>query len=88
MMAGIYEDVSAVTKGWSQNPVAYDSIFNQSRSAYLFGSPDIIPMFGDHLKQAKMYYYSHDEEDFSRNDASFLDKWVFDKVTVRVLLHS
>ncbi|CAD5209119.1 unnamed protein product [Bursaphelenchus xylophilus] len=80
MLAGIYEDVSAVTRGWSQNPVAFDSIFNQSRKSFLYGSPDIVPMFGDKVDQAETFYYSSDEEDFSRNDAAYLDRWVFQKV--------
>ncbi|CAD5206382.1 unnamed protein product [Bursaphelenchus okinawaensis] len=80
MLAGIYEDVSAVTKGWTQNPVAFDSVFNQSKKSFLFGSPDIVPMFGDKIPHAETFWYSPEEEDFSRDDASYLDKWVFDKI--------
>ncbi|ETL99736.1 hypothetical protein L917_03451, partial [Phytophthora nicotianae] len=77
LFAGMYEDVSAVTKGWADNPVDFDSVFNQSSSAFLFGSPDIVPMFARHVSQAHEEHYSHEEEDFAKGDASELDVWVF-----------
>lgn len=78
LFAGMYEDVSAVTKGWQDNPVDFDSIFNQSRHAWLFGSPDIVPMFARNVPQATERHYSHEEEDFAK-DASELDVWVYDQ---------
>jgi phosphatidylinositol glycan class N len=77
LFAGMYEDVSAVTKGWADNPVDFDSVFNQSSSAFLFGSPDIVPMFARHVTQAHEEHYSHEEEDFAKGDSSELDVWVF-----------
>ncbi|KAJ8521469.1 hypothetical protein ON010_g17815 [Phytophthora cinnamomi] len=73
----MYEDVSAVTKGWADNPVDFDSVFNQSSSSFLFGSPDIVPMFARQVSHAHEEHYSHEEEDFAKGDSSELDVWVF-----------
>ncbi|TMW59020.1 hypothetical protein Poli38472_007165 [Pythium oligandrum] len=79
LFAGMYEDVSAVTKGWQDNPVDFDSIFNQSQHSWLFGSPDIVPMFARRVAQATEAHYSHEEEDFAK-EASELDVWVFERM--------
>ncbi|KAI9326126.1 Phosphatidylinositolglycan class N-domain-containing protein [Obelidium mucronatum] len=102
LIAGFYEDVSAVTHGWQTNPVEFDSLFNQSRKTWSFGSPDILPMFAEGASdpnRVETFMYPPEFEDFAEEDASKLDTWVFDKVdeffeeakknsTTLALLHS
>ncbi|MGH0152260.1 UNVERIFIED_CONTAM: hypothetical protein FKN15_058826 [Acipenser sinensis] len=82
LIAGFYEDVSAIAKGWKENPVEFDSVFNESKYTWSWGSPDILPMFakgasGDHVYT---HTYPAEDEDFAAKDASKLDTWVFDEV--------
>ncbi|KAH9887008.1 PigN-domain-containing protein [Cubamyces lactineus] len=87
LIGGMYEDVSAVTKGWKTNPVDFDSVFNQSSATYSFGSPDILPMFarGATPGKVEMWCYDEHEEDFTK-DATALDVWVLDHL--RTLFHN
>ncbi|KAK0078653.1 hypothetical protein PV325_002228 [Microctonus aethiopoides] len=80
--AGLYEDPSALFKGWKENPVNFDSVFNQSKFTWAWGSPDIIPMFVKGSRQnihGESYPHHWQDFDKSTNSSRLLDSWVFNK---------
>lgn len=42
---GSYGILLCSFSGWKENPVEFDSVFNESRNTWCWGSPDILPMF-------------------------------------------
>ena len=86
LLGGIYEDPSAVMKGWQQNPVEFDSVINGSSSAFCYGSPDVVPLFAKGLAHVTAGMYPPDWEDFTSGCGSpergcrRLDDWVFAQV--------
>jgi phosphatidylinositol glycan class N len=77
MFAGFYEDVSAVTTGWQENVVEFDSVLNQSNYVLQIGSPDVVKIFRS--KHIDSLYYAPELEDFAGGNPSTLDAWVFDQ---------
>ncbi|KAI9561539.1 hypothetical protein GHT06_012498 [Daphnia sinensis] len=81
MIAGLYEDPSAVFRGWKENPVEFDSVFNQSSYTFGWGSPDILSMFSKGTKgNVITFTYSSESEQFTGHDAYKLDEWVFEHI--------
>ncbi|XP_016079010.1 PREDICTED: GPI ethanolamine phosphate transferase 1 isoform X2 [Miniopterus natalensis] len=82
LIAGFYEDVSAVVKGWKENPVEFDSVINESKYTWGWGSPDIMTMFAKGATGNHVFTYSYDadDEDFGAQDVTKLDTWVFDNI--------
>ena len=73
--------------GWKENPVEFDSVFNESRYTWSWGSPDILPMFAQsaHRRHVHTHMYPAESEDFAGSDLQKLDTWVFDNVKVKVV---
>lgn len=83
LIAGMFEDPSAITKGWQENPVDFDTVFNQSHKVWSWGSPDILPMFAKGAWNGQVDTETYDpalEKFFANQDISQLDTWVFDRV--------
>lgn len=79
ILAGIFEDPSAIFKGWKHNPVDFDSVINQSSNAWCIGSPDIVTIFNrDRRKHIHTHSYDSEMQDFGNRETTLLDKWVFD----------
>lgn len=82
LIGGLYEDPSAVLRGWQENPVDFDSIFNRSSATFAWGSPDVLSVFNPQQQYAHVHLdaYNPSDEDFSGASATArLDEWVFER---------
>lgn len=84
MIAGFYEDLSAVAKGWKENPVEFDSVFNRSKYTWAWGSPDILNMFTRSSNNVFIRTYDSSIEDFAAENATVLDAWVLHQFKVYI----
>ncbi|KAL3673453.1 hypothetical protein V7S43_001163 [Phytophthora oleae] len=81
LTAGMYEDPHAVYKRWKQHPVPFDSVFNQSNNAFIFGNKDVAPILAAHAPQATEEHYTGREEvEMARKDTTLLDVWAYRKM--------
>ncbi|KAJ8736343.1 hypothetical protein PYW08_006999 [Mythimna loreyi] len=83
VIAGFYEDPSAIAKGWKENPVDFDSVFNQTSYTWCWGTYDIVNIFtkaniDDHIVVHEFDPY---DQSFSTDkNTTLLDAWVFENV--------
>ncbi|KAJ8699377.1 Glycosyl phosphatidyl inositol anchor synthesis [Pleurotus ostreatus] len=81
IIAGMYEDMSTISKGWTSEPVEFDSIFNQSSTTFSLGFPGVQSMFSRRAAPGKIrdWCYEDGEQDYTK-DASALDFWVLENL--------
>ena len=60
----------------------FDSVLNESRNTWSWGSPDILPMFAKRASRDHVFTMMYEDvaEDFGQDDAAKLDLWVFSEV--------
>ncbi|XP_007933733.2 GPI ethanolamine phosphate transferase 1 [Orycteropus afer afer] len=69
-------------KRWKENPVEFDSLFNESKYTWSWGDLNIVSMFAKGASQDHVYTHSYDaeRENFNAYNETELDAWVFDNV--------
>lgn len=83
IIAGFYEDPSAVAKGWKENPVDFDSVFNRTAYTWCWGTYDIVDIFTKGTVTNHIFVNKFDPYDqtFSADkNTTLLDEWVFKNV--------
>ncbi|XP_055920389.1 GPI ethanolamine phosphate transferase 1 [Eupeodes corollae] len=82
LIAGLYEDPSAVLRGWKANPIDFDNVFNRSAHSYAWGAMDVLHIFSKITAEKTLMIDAYDEYDFTgkNKSSSAVDQWVFDRV--------
>ena len=79
LIAGLYEDPSAVTTGWQHNPnKSFDTVWKEATYVWQWGAPEIVNIFaGEHIET---YAFPDEINDFAQ-DPAIVDAWVSDNMT-------
>ncbi|XP_022224329.2 GPI ethanolamine phosphate transferase 1-like [Drosophila obscura] len=84
LLAGFYEDPSAVFTGWKGNPIDFDSVLNRSGHSFSWGCPNIMGVF-ERVTKGRGDVLFHSFNDSVYESARFatykLDEWVFSQVS-------
>lgn len=82
LIAGLYEDPSAVLRGWKSNPIDFDNVFNRSSHTYAWGAMDVLHIFSKITTENTLMIDAYDEYDFTgkNKSSSMVDQWVFERV--------
>ncbi|EDW32204.1 GL10558 [Drosophila persimilis] len=84
LLAGFYEDPSAVFKGWKGNPIDFDSVLNRSGYSFSWGCPNIMDVFKKVTKRGggvHFHPFNDDVYETARWATYRLDEWVFSQVS-------
>lgn len=81
MFSGFYEDISTISRGWTDNPIDFDSVFNQSTYTWSWGCADVLNMF---KQPGKIFETSYQASfnDFAAAETSILDTWTLEHFEV------
>ena len=80
LIAGLYEDPSAVTTGWQYNSnTSFDTAWKESRSVWQWGAPEIVNIFSA-APHIHTFPFPDEMNDFALNPET-LDSWVAANLT-------